>query len=341
MFLSSVRVGAVGVLLIMPPFHAGSFEAVWAKRTGPLCPEVLEGVVRLGVPGELRAEVWAELLEVDLPPCTFDLLVQQGVGALDPEVRGQIDTDVQRMFTKDCPLDYISKVSVPCLTLVLQCLALYDPEVGYCQGLNFTVGMLAYVLGPCPRLMFSAAVGLLTRLSMRSYYTPGLRGLRGDLAAVGVLLAEQAPALRRVLLDHGLDLSQCCTRWLLTLFSGCWAQLDLPWCLRLWDVALATGGGVVLHLTVHLLRAMQLPCLGAGEDLLEVFHLEQGRVMCTEHMLEGVIAKATMPSTLARTREIRAREFHKVVQRSRQQHLVESQVRRGGRVNLTTVSALH
>jgi hypothetical protein len=319
-----------------PP--AVSFEAAWAEylRTGAWFP--VDVVVRLGVPTHLRREVWSSALGVGAAGAAcFRSLLDKVDSSLDPEVKELVASDVRRMFTH-APPDYCERVKGEGLEQVLRALCVHDPEVGYCQGLNFIAGLLYYVLGPDPAEVFCALVSLLTRLDLRRTFSLGMRALTADVATVRELVGQEAPYLGKIFTLFDYDLTQVCARSLLTLFSGSWVQLGLENVLRLWDVMLVTGTGVVVRLVAEGVRALQVPLLArpprSSCELIEVVTRVQADLRYTSHMLEAAVARAADPAQAKALSEVRSRQLALAVEKARHQHLVESQVRRGGRVSL-------
>lgn len=101
------------------------------------------------------------------------------MGQVPEDVMHAIDKDVARTFPE---LEYFSyqagrSSGLSDLQSVLRAYAALDPEVGYCQGLNFLAGCILLYCQDL-QLAFQVLHVLLIHHNMRVLYAPDLRGLQ-------------------------------------------------------------------------------------------------------------------------------------------------------------------
>ncbi|KAJ1560208.1 hypothetical protein HK096_009617 [Nowakowskiella sp. JEL0078] len=134
---------------------------------------------------------------------------------------------------------------------VLKTYAIYNPHIGYCQGMGMIVGMLLMYM-PAEE-SFWVLAGLLSS-SLKDVYDESLSQLRRDSAVFEYLLVKKSKKLARHLVARELYvyyLSECVlqesndvtpiiyfTPWLMTLYTSVF-----PWetVLRVWDMFMCDG----------------------------------------------------------------------------------------------------
>ena len=92
--------------------------------------------VRKGIPSEFRWKVWRKCLDIENKkiPKFYDSIKRQ------PNKWGTlIRTDIGRTFPNDPRFDSIAQ---EILFRILSAYANHNPEVGYCQGMNFIAGFM-------------------------------------------------------------------------------------------------------------------------------------------------------------------------------------------------------
>lgn len=98
--------------------------------------EVLKGMIREGIPDQIRKDVWPFLIKGSTPD--YQKVLEQ---PWDEKVRKTIELDLDRTFP-DNAYFFKNNPGYEGLRKVLNCLNAILPEMGYCQGLNFIVGTL-------------------------------------------------------------------------------------------------------------------------------------------------------------------------------------------------------
>ncbi|KAJ3261954.1 hypothetical protein HK103_003797, partial [Boothiomyces macroporosus] len=116
---------------------------------------------------------------------------------------------------------------------ILRAYALYNPTLGYCQGMGMIVGLLLMRMNP--EDSFWMLVVILENY-VPDYHSESLYQLRVDAAAFELCLKKfQRPLAKHM---HELKPLNYMTQWFLTLYT-----MTLPWntVLRLWDMFLHDG----------------------------------------------------------------------------------------------------
>jgi Rab-GTPase-TBC domain len=126
----------------------------------------------------------------------------------------QIDLDLDRTFPY---IKYFDDKRKLALRRILVCISLYEPLVGYVQGMNFLVGAILWHTSEYKT--FWLMTSLLQKHDLRKNYLPGLPGLSKHAQILEVLLFEQYPSLYCYLSEHRADVSVYITEWCFTLFA--------------------------------------------------------------------------------------------------------------------------
>lgn len=236
-------------------------------------PDVFRRRVRRGIPTEYRWDVWkaAARTEERAQPGRYQRLLE-----VENQWTRPIEIDIPRTFP-EMPL--FDKEQQQSLLRILHAYANLNPDVGYCQGMNFVAGLLMLVcqhedFRQTPRLekeeeTFWMFVCLMEDRRLSGFYKRRFPLLRRFLWAFDELVKVALPDLRdhfqRENVQHAVYLHQ----WFLTLFINC---LPLPMVLVFWDVMVCIGLDTLLPITVSLLRELKDVLLNMQfEDIVRFF----------------------------------------------------------------------
>jgi hypothetical protein len=285
--------------------------AEWAKvRSSARERDVVELVRRGGVSPALRAEVWPLLLglreaageeaerNAAAARAALYARLQQRcdaheAGAADAdesytEARRVIDADVPRTPLPGPLLD--ATAARACLTRLLRAHALYDPEVGYCQGMSELAAVFLAVFSADEAVAFAAFAAFVAR-QRRSFLADVAAGVCARLRHLGALLARADPAVGAHLAELRAD---DCTWALRPMVVLLLRELgaDAP---QLFDVLLVSPEDFILYVIAAALLSQRRTLLSAAgvDDLLGVIHALPGRLR--------------LGRLLADTRQLRAR----------------------------------
>lgn len=229
-----------------PPFAAFSKArpAKFAEKLGkgPSC--------------EYRWEVWKAALGMSLNANRYAELLAQ---PLDEKVASDIEKDVLRTYFE---ISYFKSEGQRALTNVLKCLALDDPEVGYCQGINFVVGLLLLVSGGQEAETFAFYAALRKVRGWRSLYVIGFPGLWELTYQWRALFKEKNRDLYKHFKAQGVQEGLWLTKCVMTIFA---VAAPLPLAVRLWDLVLCDDQALFLKVGWVLIESIRTEV--QGKDL--------------------------------------------------------------------------
>ncbi|XP_057801390.1 uncharacterized protein LOC131016707 isoform X2 [Salvia miltiorrhiza] len=248
--------------------------------------EELAALVRLGVPKELRGEVWQafvgvrtrrvdgyyqDLLSVECDSSSdgkeHDKSAYEGKkGDLPEKLKKQIEKDLPRTFPGHPALNENGRNS---LRRVLSAYALHNPSVGYCQAMNFFAGLLLLMMPE--ENAFWTLVGIIDEY-FEGYFSLEMIESQVDQLVFEDLMRERFPKLVNHLDYLGVEVAWVSGPWFLSIFVN-----TLPWesVLRVWDVILFEGNRVMLFRTALALMDLYGPALVTTKDAGDVITLLQ------------------------------------------------------------------
>eukprot|EP00906_Rhabdomonas_costata_P001582 RCo002601 len=210
-------------------------------------PGLRAGTLLLRRPPSERSELWRELIS-GFRTDKYSTFMARHQQSLNPEVGRQIRLDLPRTFPVHPRFNTDEKLAV--LDNVLRAYAFDDPEVGYCQGMNFVAGLLLLYLTPEEAL--DALVMLMRHCGMRDMFAPGMPGIHVRVWQFEKLLEMELPAVYKHLREVGLPTVLFCTSWFLTAFVY---EYPTHFCARVFDVLLAERSlAIVFKTAIELIR---------------------------------------------------------------------------------------
>lgn len=161
------------------------------------------------------------------------------------------------------------------LRRVLQAFAVHNPQIGYCQSLNFIAGLLLLFLDMDEEKSF-----ILLEI-ITSQHLPGTHGiaLEGANIDIGVLMScikDSLPAVWAKLDDNEGEarlptVSLATTAWFMSLFVG---TLPIESVLRVWDCLFFEGSKTLFRVAMSIFKSCESKVVALG-DPMEVFQLVQ------------------------------------------------------------------
>jgi TBC1 domain family member 10 len=116
---------------------------------------------------------------------------------------------------------YANEPRVPSdkLKEILKAYTVYNPDVGYCQGMNFITGTLLYCIQD-PELSFLSLVGLIQKFHLENLYAPELPRLKLLFLSAGSdSSAQKLPEVYALFKTEMMSSGQFASSWFITLFS--------------------------------------------------------------------------------------------------------------------------
>ncbi|CAI5713568.1 unnamed protein product [Peronospora destructor] len=236
------------------------------------------------VPDELHGKLWmlasGALLEMCKNEGQFERLL--ALELKSTEATRQIDVDLHRTVAdEDKELWTEEKSSM--MRRVLVAYSFYNPNLGYCQGLNYIVARILQNLGEEEAFYLLIAI---IRLVPDDYYTTML-GLAVDQHVFADLVRLQYPEVSEHLLElggSGMELSLACTEWFLTLFAS---PCDREITFQIWDAIFLQGDEVLFRVALALLQKAKpdlVACHTYGDMLKQLNELGRGVIDAQELM---------------------------------------------------------
>ncbi|KAJ3749834.1 rab-GTPase-TBC domain-containing protein [Lentinula raphanica] len=221
-----------------------------------------------------RSEELAQAIAKGIPPSLRGMMWQLMAASKDPEIEitylkllketsiheKAILRDLGRTFPHHEFFTDGQGIGQENLYNVLKAYSIYDPQVGYCQGLPFVVAILLLNESGMPdEEAFSLLVRLMQVYDLRGHFLPEMPKLQLRLVSdiFDRLIEELLPVLHVHFLREGIKSSMFCSQWFLTMFSY---RFPLDIVFRIYDNCLASGIEAMFGFSIALLRK--------NEDLL-------------------------------------------------------------------------
>ncbi|KAJ8480747.1 hypothetical protein ONZ51_g6449 [Trametes cubensis] len=226
-------------------------------------PEQLAKAIERGIPKTLRGMVW-QLMSASKDPeleTTYLRLLKE----TSPHEKA-IMRDLGRTFPHHAFFTDGHGIGQENLFNVLKAYSLYDPQVGYCQGLPFIVAIL--LLNMPDEEAFCLLVRLMHSYDVRGHFLPEMPKLQLRLFQFERLLEELLPVLHLHFVRQGIKASMYCSQWFLTMFSY---RFPMEIVFRIYDNCLANGIEAMFAFSMALLIKNEETLLSMKFDQLLSF----------------------------------------------------------------------
>ncbi|ELU05733.1 hypothetical protein CAPTEDRAFT_200029 [Capitella teleta] len=179
---------------------------------------------RMGIPSEFRQEVWKKIIYTqiqdiieDKGPHYYNHLVNSVYDSqLAGQYRKQINLDLLRTMPYNVSFSSKEEEGIRRMREVLQAFSMHSPEIGYCQGLNFIVGMCLLILET--EDAFWALVAITEKYFTPIYFDHNLTGALADQEVMRDIMKDKLPKLYRHLCDLDIEISTVTLNWFLAIF---------------------------------------------------------------------------------------------------------------------------
>ncbi|XP_065055708.1 growth hormone-regulated TBC protein 1-A-like [Rhopilema esculentum] len=244
--------------------------AKWEKLLGTKLSNLthsrkVKRYVRKGVPSESRGEVWLIIsrakAKLDAAPLKYEELVQ---GNMDEKIVDIIERDIRRTYPENVYFRDVKDSQLTSLKNVLVAVAHYKESIGYCQGLNYIVGMLLLITKD-EKMSFWLIVEILERL-VPDFYSKNLVGVRVETLVLMELISQRHPDLYLHFKSNGIDLNLTTSKWFICLFMD---VLPVETTLRIWDCLFYEGSKILLRVALTLIISNKEKFL-ASKDFTEI-----------------------------------------------------------------------
>lgn len=218
----------------------------------------------------LRAQVWAVLANVSGYRSRYsaDHFAQLTHKMLPAATLDDIEKDVARTYPEHAY--FRSERGQGELRTLLVAYALHNPEIGYCQAMNFIAGMLL-LLADVERAFWLLCVLLQDddrtsgcskrRLLPAANYSRSMVGTQTDQLVFRSLVRLELPAISAFSDKHGLHIELFTLHWFLCVFV---CTLPTASALRVWDWLFLDGQEVLFTTAIGVLKLEEPRILGAS-----------------------------------------------------------------------------
>ncbi|PVU89524.1 hypothetical protein BB561_005295 [Smittium simulii] len=208
-----------------------------------------------GLPNVMRPQIYWHLLNIQ----SVYGEILNGTGFIDEYNNfcdAECDSVLQEVIERDLPRSFPNHAyfydescqGIQKLRRILRAYVRYNPEVGYCQGMNQVAGVLLILGMPEVETFWSLAALLDTY--MLDYFTPTLAQLRVHAAVFDLLLFDHNKKLATHLQEGGCESLMYVTPWFMTVFT-----MSLPWesALRVWDWFIFRGTKILFRVALGIM----------------------------------------------------------------------------------------
>lgn len=182
--------------------------------------EKLHKRIYKGIPNSLRSQVWCKLLNLEK-------IEQENKGKYSEMIKlarqystdaRQIDSDVNRQFREH--IHYRERYSIKQQSLfnVLTAYAMYNSEVGYCQGMSGLAGVLLMYMDEEEAFWAMHVMLSDPKFAMHGLYKEGFPKLTRFLEHHDRILTKFMPKMKKHFDKHGLDAILYSLKWFFVCF---------------------------------------------------------------------------------------------------------------------------
>ncbi|SJX61547.1 uncharacterized protein SRS1_12532 [Sporisorium reilianum f. sp. reilianum] len=213
-----------------------------------------------GIPLCYRARIWAECSGANdiAEPGRYQELLSDHQGETN-ECLTQIDLDVHRTMPTNIYFGGDGQ-GVPKLRRLLVAFSWYNPDTGYCQGMNNLAATLL-LTHATEEEAFWVLVCLIEKILPSEYYTAHLLVSQADQRVLIELVAEHMPRLHAHLAELGVDLPAITFAWFLSLYTDC---LPVETLFRVWDVMFVEGMVILFRVAMGILKLYEAELLATS-----------------------------------------------------------------------------
>ncbi|CAO3624739.1 unnamed protein product [Cunninghamella echinulata] len=213
--------------------------------------DVLREHISHGIPNSLRGMLWQIFSKSRHNSEAVELEYRELLKRTSPQEK-IIRRDIPRAFPNQPFFKHRDGDGQEMLFNVIKAYSLFDPEVGYCQGLPFVVGCL--LLNMPDEAAFCVLINLMIEYGLRGHFTPNMELLHERLYQFDELLRIHLPQIYRHLEAQKIHSTMYASQWFMTLFAyRC--PLDLVF--RVIDMVFADGSAIVLNVGLALMKKNQ------------------------------------------------------------------------------------
>lgn len=231
-------------------------------------------MIRQGIPDILRGAVWIKLTS-SRESSTSALKRYAELRLMEnAPCEAEIVRDINRTFPNHVMYRDKHAFGQDSLLSVLRAYSVFNPEVGYCQGMGFICGLLLMYMDE--EDAFLMLVTLLEDYGMAGLFRPGLPLLNKYFFQLRRLISEHLPRLSRHLQEQGVEPTMYASQWFMTV---CIYKFPFESVCRIWDIFLSEGVKIVFRVALAILKINEEALLRESfEGVLNIVKLGPSRI---------------------------------------------------------------
>eukprot|EP00795_Rhopilema_esculentum_P010182 gene10182-18855_t len=181
--------------------------------------------------------------------CRLVPSIEDTENEFDDSIEKQIRIDLLRTMPSHVDFKTLESEGIEKLFRVLRAFLLHNPEIGYCQGMNFMVAM--GLLNLSEEDAFWLLVAITEVYFNKKHYNHYLTGSQADQKVLEDLAAKRLPNIMQFTKENGCDISPVTFNWLMTLFID---SVPPEVAQRIWDCFFVEGHTVLYRFSLALLK---------------------------------------------------------------------------------------
>eukprot|EP00347_Sterkiella_histriomuscorum_P016146 403354306 len=200
-----------------------------------------------------RKVLWLKILNIDpqYVQAEFEGYYQTSLLELQKSVSDAIDVDVSRSFNN------LKQITPENLNHILKTYAIINPNLDYCQGMNFIAGFL-YLLFQKESLAFAVMREIIAKYQMSQLFNTELPMLKLTFYQLDRLISIKLPDLHAHFKDETINSSYFSSPYFITLFTNV-LQMQTSFdnsaiLLRLWEYFIIYGWKAIFKVSLLILR---------------------------------------------------------------------------------------
>ncbi|XP_067661994.1 uncharacterized protein [Haliotis asinina] len=237
----------------------------------------LKYLCRGGIPDQYRKQVWRQLVHDQVQ----DVITEKGPhyfrnlcnlvpdSPLAARYRKQVSLDLMRTMPSNVKFATAGSRGIMDLQDILLAFCIHSPSIGYCQGMNFIVGMALLFMDA--QDAFWTLVAITERYFTPSYFDHNLVGAQADQMVLKDLIKEKLPTLSSHLMEIDIEVSTVTLNWFLAIFFD---AVPFQTLLRIWDCFLLEGPKVLFRFSLAILKMHKKEILLKSDTISVMRHLK-------------------------------------------------------------------
>ncbi|KAJ3434778.1 rab-gtpase-tbc domain-containing protein-related [Anaeramoeba flamelloides] len=249
----------------------------------------LKKLVRSGIPNKHRRVLWQSLTSskehLEANKGYYSLLLERNKDGQSSATK-QIDNDLRRTFPGHPYFD--DKENLLKLRNVLCAYSWRNTKIGYCQSMNFIVGLLL-ILGFKEEEAFWMFVAIVEVIMPKTSYSRDLIDAHIDQKTLLSLMLKRINKIGKHIVKHEVSLQLITQQWFLCLYISC---LPTEITLRILDVFFFEGNKILFRVALALFKLSQKEILEQNDPGLLFMKIKElpNNVVSADNLLKCAFA---------------------------------------------------